>query len=129
MTDGALVIRAHGDRIAGAGHVMRCMALAEAWIARGGRATMALSQGAGALEQRLAAGGTEVVRIAGAPGTAADAMATRQLAEAREATALVLDGYCFDGEYIEFLYVIIRNRNATDRRTVAMDIDGISGPD
>jgi spore coat polysaccharide biosynthesis predicted glycosyltransferase SpsG len=76
------------------------MALAEAWIARGGRAVMALSEGAGVLEGRLAAGGTEVIRIAGEPGSAADAAATRRLADIRDAAPLVIDGYVFEGEYM-----------------------------
>lgn len=62
---------------------------------------MVLSDGAGALEQRLRQGGTEIVRIEGQAGTGADAAATRALAESREAAALVLDGYVFDEAYME----------------------------
>ena len=90
-----LVIRAHGGPVAGAGHVMRCLALAEAWHERGGRVSFAAGADLGPLEERLASTG-ELVRIAAEAGSAADIEATRDLALRAEAAAIAVDGYVFD---------------------------------
>lgn len=74
-----LVIRADANPRIGTGHVMRCLALAQAWCDAGGAATFVCAELPEALEQRLRGEGMEVVR-----GT-----------EIVEADWVVLDGYQF----------------------------------
>ena len=102
MTGRRLVIRAHGGNVAGAGHLMRCLALAEAWRALGGRVTFVIMDGLSTLEARLRSV-ADLVRIDAPPGTAADAAATRSVVLASEAVALVVDGYVFDEAYLAAL--------------------------
>lgn len=93
-----LVLRADAGGLQGSGHVMRCLALAQAWIAQGGSATLATIDPPAPLAARAAAAGVAVAPIVGAQGTAQDAAATRALANG--ASALVIDGYHFDAAFM-----------------------------
>ncbi len=81
---------------------MRCLALAEAWRALGGRVTFAVTDGLGAVEARLR-DVADLVRIDAAPGAIADAGATRAAVLTSEAAAVVVDGYVFDEAYLAAL--------------------------
>lgn len=102
-----LLIRAHGGAHAGAGHFMRCLALAEAWLDQGGAVTFATGPGLGSLQSRLSGGGMDVVLLDSDPGSAEDAAATRRVAADSGAAAVVLDGYVFDEEYVGALEEIV----------------------
>lgn len=93
-----LVLRADAGGLQGSGHVMRCLALAQAWIAQGGAATLATIDPPPPLAARVAAAGVRVAPIAGRQGTTQDATATRALAA--DASALVIDGYHFDAAFM-----------------------------
>jgi len=99
-----LLIRADANTGIGAGHVMRCLALAQAWRAKGGEVVLALSAPNKALEPRLRSEGLEVEVLFVEPGSESDAVATAALALTRQACWTVLDGYCFDESYQKVVF-------------------------
>ncbi len=94
-----LLIRADASVAIGTGHVMRCLALAQAWQDAGGTCVFAMAQSTQAVEDRVQAEGFSVARLDGAPGSAQDAAGLAQLAQARGAHWVVVDGYQFGSEY------------------------------
>lgn len=94
-----LLICADAGTHIGTGHVMRCVALAQAWQDAGGHAIFTLAMPAPALEARLRAEGMKLVHLSTQPGSAEDAYQTVDLARRTDASAVVLDGYYFDAEY------------------------------
>jgi UDP-2,4-diacetamido-2,4,6-trideoxy-beta-L-altropyranose hydrolase len=95
-----LIFRADaGDEI-GTGHVMRFLALAQAWRAAGGHAIFVMAAGTSGIDQRLMSEGMEVVRIAASPGDSDDAARTADIAARFGAGWLVIDGYHFGPDYV-----------------------------
>lgn len=96
-----LLIRADASPKIGAGHVMRCRALAQAWrsSARGGPVTFAMAPGAPALEALLREEGHQIATVDREPGSAADAGQVGDLARAVGARWVVVDGYVFGEDY------------------------------
>ena len=92
----ALVVRADAGVALGLGHVMRCLALAQALADAGGGGALFVMAGAPAAF--VARAGT-VTELGERPGTAADAAQTASLARGAGATWVVVDGYHFDGGY------------------------------
>lgn len=83
----------------GSGHLIRCLALAEALVARGVDCRVlahGLSDGRAA---ELRRGGLPVQGLPGPPGGTADLDATVALAASIRPDALVIDGYGFGAEY------------------------------
>lgn len=101
---GHLLVRADAGIELGTGHVMRCLALAQAWQARGGTATFAMAAGVPAVAVRLAAEGMDCVDLDTAAGTEDDARATARRAHECAAAWVLLDGYAFDGAYQRALH-------------------------
>ena len=109
MPAGTLIIRADAGVAMGTGHVMRCIALAQAWQDearqtqtsphQGGQCIFAMAETTPASEQRVRGEKFEVAAVAAAPGSMQDAALLVELALARGADWVVLDGYQFDVDY------------------------------
>ncbi len=96
---GVLLIRADAGLQMGTGHVMRCLALCQAWQDLGGRAELITVGLPEPLQQRMEAEQCGVHQLDCAAGSLHDAQATAELAGRIAATAVVLDGYQFDEAY------------------------------
>ena len=85
-----LLIRAAADAQMGTGHVMRCLALAQAWEDSGGTAVFVMAPGAPSLEARLRAEGMKILPLGNQPGSPADASQLTRYAKEHEAEWAVL---------------------------------------
>jgi len=83
----------------GTGHVVRCLALAQAWQDSGGNAVFAMAEPLPSTRERLLAEGMEVVPMEALPGSREDAGCVAELANHRAAAWVVVDGYHFDADY------------------------------
>lgn len=98
-----LIIRADASSTIGVGHVMRCIALAQAWQASGGEAVFCSRELPSFLSDRLKDEGFQTAEIHNAMGSLQDANDLVNIARKLAATAVVLDGYQFDSEYQRYL--------------------------
>jgi UDP-2,4-diacetamido-2,4,6-trideoxy-beta-L-altropyranose hydrolase len=96
---GKLLIRADGNVAMGTGHVMRCLALAQAWQDCGGHSTFAMAQSTPSLERRLQDEGMEVECLPASGGTVEDVKQTIHFARRLNPDWIVLDGYQFGADY------------------------------
>lgn len=97
----AFVIRVDADTRIGTGHLMRCLALAEAVQLAGGKVTFVKTNEASALESRLKKEGMDIVHTTTKPGSYGDATQTVDIARQAGARWVVVDGYHFSAEYQE----------------------------
>jgi UDP-2,4-diacetamido-2,4,6-trideoxy-beta-L-altropyranose hydrolase len=111
---GPLLIRADASAEIGSGHVMRCLALAEAWQDTGGKVCLATRLLPEALKCRWREEQMEVQQLTQSTDDAAE---TLELARELGADWLVLDGYQFGTEFQQFI------KNAGTRLLV-VDDDG-----
>ena len=99
LDNGVLLVRVDSGINIGSGHVMRCLALAQAWQDDAGDVVFVLATESPNAEARLTAEGFEVVYINAKPGSAEDARLTTKLAHKYGASWVVVDGYHFGGDY------------------------------
>lgn len=121
MVGKTLLVRADASAEMGVGHVMRCIALAQAWRKTGGRAIFALATGATELQGRILSHDMELAEIKAEPGSPEDALSISALSLHHRADWLVVDGYHFSSNYIRSI-----DRSATRLLLVA---DGDQIPD
>lgn len=98
-----LAIRADAGEKTGTGHVMRTLALAQAWIRSGGEVIVITRSMPQALAERLRSEGIPIHTISGEPGGEEDLLGTASIVHAENAQWLIVDGYTFHEEYFRSL--------------------------
>jgi spore coat polysaccharide biosynthesis predicted glycosyltransferase SpsG len=105
------LLRADATPAMGTGHVMRCLALAEALLDLGHGAQVASVDIVPALAARLGDEGVPVHRLD--PDADRDAAATARLADRLGVAGIVVDGYHFGADWRQALYEDSRERGRT----------------
>ena len=95
QNDRHLIVRTHASSASGSGHVMRCLALAQAWVDEGGTASFVLAEDALSYALPVLREGIEVLQVNAPLGSTADGLETARLAKGRHAPWVVGDGYAF----------------------------------
>ncbi len=85
----------------GTGHVMRCLALSQSWVRRGGKVKFFLSEGLPSIEERIEAQGISVQRLSKAGERFPQALL--RLASREGSSIVMLDGYNFGEKDHQFL--------------------------
>jgi len=100
MVDGKagrhLIIRADANTRIGTGHLMRCLALAQAWKNSGGEVAFITACESAGLLQRLSDEGFEAIQLDSPYPDPADWEVTSQVLATHPNAWMVLDGYHFD---------------------------------
>jgi UDP-2,4-diacetamido-2,4,6-trideoxy-beta-L-altropyranose hydrolase len=94
-----LLIRADASVKMGTGHVMRCLALAQAWKQKRGDVIFLMAEVPPAIKARLQAEGMEVMDITFPPGSVEDAYETINIGMHIGVSWIIVDGYQFNADY------------------------------
>ena len=100
-----LLIRADAGPANGAGHMMRCLALARHWLQAGERVVFAQTEIDAPLAERLRQEGAELIPISAAAGSDEDALETLAHAKTMGCSWIVADGYAFDADWQQHIKV------------------------
>jgi UDP-2,4-diacetamido-2,4,6-trideoxy-beta-L-altropyranose hydrolase len=94
-----ICIRADWGPKTGTGHIMRCLALAQAWQDRGGSVRLATTSDSPLLLERVRHENIKIHKISAPIGGNEDALATIRIAKQASSTWVILDGYQFETGY------------------------------
>ena len=95
-----ILIRADSNSFIGSGHVMRCLALAQAWQKEQGSVDFLMEKYENSsIENRLKSEGYNVHHISSIAGSCEDAVETASFASKINTEWVILDGYHFSDEY------------------------------
>jgi UDP-2,4-diacetamido-2,4,6-trideoxy-beta-L-altropyranose hydrolase len=98
-----LILRADATTAGGTGHMMRTLALAQAWIDAGGRACWLVADAPSSLRDRIEAEGIEIVPVLAPAGSPGDAAAVVETLTRDGESMAVIDGTELRGAYLEAL--------------------------
>jgi UDP-2,4-diacetamido-2,4,6-trideoxy-beta-L-altropyranose hydrolase len=98
-TSPQLAFRVNASQRIGTGHLMRCLAVAQAWQDLGGDVLFIVVTDTPALVDRLHSEAMQVSGLDVLPGSAQDADQTAHIAHDLGAKWVVVDGYDFDADY------------------------------
>jgi len=96
---GTLLIRADASPAIGTGHVMRCIALAQAWQDAGGQTVFTMAQSTEAIRARIRAESFETLPISSSVSTSDDLLQTIALLQQQHCEWIAVDGYQFGMDY------------------------------
>jgi UDP-2,4-diacetamido-2,4,6-trideoxy-beta-L-altropyranose hydrolase len=94
-----LIVRADASAQIGTGHLMRCLALAQAWQDRGGQAILIMACESDTLQRRLVDEGFQVTILERSYPDPDDWEHTSRVLAMHPGAWVVLDGYHFDSDY------------------------------
>lgn len=94
-----LIIRADASIQMGTGHLMRCLALGQAWQDRGGKVIFITACKSNTLQRRLLDEGFQVISLEGSYPDPCDWEYTSQILAEHPGAWVALDGYHFDSTY------------------------------
>ena len=103
MKEKQLIIRADASTQLGTGHLMRCLALAQAWKDAGGKVIFVTACQSEGLLQRLREEGFDIHLLADPYPDPGDWDCTKTILAAYPDAWVVLDGYHFDGGYQQWV--------------------------
>jgi UDP-2,4-diacetamido-2,4,6-trideoxy-beta-L-altropyranose hydrolase len=98
---GTLLIRADASPNIGAGHIMRCIALAEAWKKNKGDVVFVSAAEIPFAFECIRKERFRLELLTEEPGSEGDALSTKAIAEAHQAGWVVIDGYHFSSDYFQ----------------------------
>ena len=99
MQNTNLIIRADASTTIGTGHIMRCIALAQAWQDQGGKVIFLLAHKPSTLENKLRSQGIQIIYLSVEAGSDEDAHQTADFIQQFTSQWLVVDGYHFGTAY------------------------------
>jgi len=99
-----IFIRADASNLIGSGHVMRCLALAQAWHNHGGEITFAIHCESVQLKQKILDEGCRLMVIQQPAPDPSDLQILIKTARRGDNDWFVIDGYHFTSDYQEALY-------------------------
>ena len=99
MSAGTLLVRADASVPMGTGHVMRCLALAQAWQDAGGETVFAVGEPSPPMEERLRSERIHLVPVQTLPGSTQDSKRLGEMVSDFGPEWVVVDGYQFSADY------------------------------
>jgi UDP-2,4-diacetamido-2,4,6-trideoxy-beta-L-altropyranose hydrolase len=106
--DRLLILRADASSTSGTGHVMRALALAQAWVDRGGRGRWLVESAPDDLLARIERERVAIHRLSTAAGDDEDAGCVRNALLSDPSAIAVLDGEAFGSDYLDALRGVSR---------------------